>query len=149
MFFNTEPTSDQNKYLKQLTWAAITVCVLSICLSLTYSIVCIRSLSGLLHCAEVINLTGRQRMLSQRITALAGIELDALPQSTPQPVISQGTTSTAIQQCAIEMKLGYARVQHLLTGFRDDPTLDFARSRLAKSEKHREELLIFTRRIGR
>ncbi len=126
-------------YLNRLSWAAVAVCGLSICLVLIVSIGCVNGLSKLLTNAEVLNIAGRQGMLSQRISNLAGIELNGIQRSFDPPTAEQGTAQIA--KSVEELRVGYDRIQTLLATCPSHPTLSNAQALLARTEQHRSDLL--------
>lgn len=130
---------DRSTYLNRLSWAAVAVCGLCICLVLIVSMGCVNGLSKLLTSAEMMNIAGGQRMLSQRISNLAGMEVNRIESSVDPKTVEQGTAQIA--KSVEEMQVGYDRIQTLLATYPSHPTLSNAQACLARTEQHRSDLL--------
>jgi PAS domain S-box-containing protein len=130
---------DPSTHLKRLSRAAVAVCGFGICLALFFSFVCVNGLSNLLTSAEIINVAGRQRMLSMRISNLAGMKSNNMQSfSDPQ---SAEEAAAKIAKSMEEMRAGYVRIQTLIASYPSHATLIHAQDSLAKTEKHRNDLL--------
>lgn len=136
---------DPSTHLKRLSRAAVAVCSFSICLALFFSILSVTGLSNLLTSAEIINVAGRQRMLSLQISNLTGLVSNRIQSSSAAHPAEDGEAK--IEKSVKEMRVGYDRIQTLIASYPSHATLSNAQDSLARTEKHRNDLLDAARRF--
>jgi PAS domain S-box-containing protein len=145
MFLSSVSVSNQNRSRKYPTWPTLVAGSVIFCCSLICSFFYIQSLSGLLQSTEAVNILGRQRMLTQRITSIAGSESNKALQ-TKSPALT-ASHANSIAQCAREMSLEFPKVLSLLPRLHNDPILASVESHLLRSQKHLDGLHAAVRRF--